>query len=275
MHTIRRLEAGSHGPGPRRRTGVVGLAATAAAATAASVLLGLRCAALVTTPVTGATTVDRWVELGAVAAGAAAAAWLAASALLALACVGTALLGRSWQAGEAALHRVAPGAVRRMARAAVGVGVGAGLVLVPATAHAAPEGEEPPAPPPASVTEPIDLSWQPTSGSDGETAPAPEPGSPEPLDAAGAVAAAEVERTSATTATSTRSGAAGPRLTEQGSVVVHRGDTLWDIVAATLDAGATDAEVLREVVRWHEANRDVIGADPDLILPGQVLRAPR
>jgi resuscitation-promoting factor RpfA len=63
-----------------------------------------------------------------------------------------------------------------------------------------------------------------------------------------------------------------PRSTDE--VVVLRGDTLWAIAARALPADATDADVAAEVQRWHAANADVIGADPDLIRPGQVLVAP-
>jgi LysM domain len=59
-----------------------------------------------------------------------------------------------------------------------------------------------------------------------------------------------------------------------GEVVVHRGDSLWDIAARHLGPGATDAEVALAWPAWHEANRAVIGDDPDLILPGQLLRVP-
>ncbi|OLT55410.1 hypothetical protein BJF88_06085 [Cellulosimicrobium sp. CUA-896] len=59
-----------------------------------------------------------------------------------------------------------------------------------------------------------------------------------------------------------------------GEVVVLRGDTLWAIAARTLPADATDAAVAAEVERWYAANQDTIGADPDLIRPGQVLVAP-
>jgi len=58
------------------------------------------------------------------------------------------------------------------------------------------------------------------------------------------------------------------------TVVVHRGDTLWDIVRHHLGPTATDAEVAEQWPAWHAANRAVIGPDPDLILPGQVLHAP-
>ncbi|TPG19261.1 LysM peptidoglycan-binding domain-containing protein [Pedococcus bigeumensis] len=57
-------------------------------------------------------------------------------------------------------------------------------------------------------------------------------------------------------------------------VVVHRGDTLWDIARRHLGPGASDAEVAHAWPAWHEANRAVIGDDPDLIRPGQILRPP-
>lgn len=57
-------------------------------------------------------------------------------------------------------------------------------------------------------------------------------------------------------------------------VVVHRGDTLWAIAARDLGPDATDAEVAGHWPRWYAANRAVIGPDPDLLLPGQVLRRP-
>lgn len=57
-------------------------------------------------------------------------------------------------------------------------------------------------------------------------------------------------------------------------VTVRRGDTLWDLAAAHLSPEATDAEVAVACRRWYDANRHVIGADPDLILPGQILSVP-
>jgi nucleoid-associated protein YgaU len=57
-------------------------------------------------------------------------------------------------------------------------------------------------------------------------------------------------------------------------VVVRRGDTLWEIAARALGKHATAAEIAAEWPRWYAANRAVIGADPDLIHPGTVLRAP-
>lgn len=57
-------------------------------------------------------------------------------------------------------------------------------------------------------------------------------------------------------------------------VVVHRGDTLWGIAARHLGAQATDQDVADAWPRWYAANRDVIGPDPDLIVPGQRLVVP-
>ncbi|HEY3534109.1 MAG TPA: hypothetical protein VGK60_00975 [Pedococcus sp.] len=61
---------------------------------------------------------------------------------------------------------------------------------------------------------------------------------------------------------------------EAAEVVVHRGDTLWGIVARHLGTHASDAEVAQAWPRWYAANRQVIGDDPDLVKPGQVLHAP-
>jgi len=61
---------------------------------------------------------------------------------------------------------------------------------------------------------------------------------------------------------------------EQRDVVVRRGDSLWAITARHLGPGASDAEIAATWPRWYAANRNVIGADPDLLLPGQRLRPP-
>ncbi|GAB3065559.1 hypothetical protein GCM10027080_01380 [Pedococcus soli] len=57
-------------------------------------------------------------------------------------------------------------------------------------------------------------------------------------------------------------------------VVVQRGDTLWSLAATHLGPDATDAEVAAAWPRWHRANLSVIGDDPDLLRPGQVLTVP-
>ena len=63
-----------------------------------------------------------------------------------------------------------------------------------------------------------------------------------------------------------------------GDRVVVRGDCLWHIAADSLLGHLgrlpSDAEVAAAVDAWWHTNADVVGPDPDLLLPGQVLRAP-
>src|SRR4051794_25820971 len=69
-----------------------------------------------------------------------------------------------------------------------------------------------------------------------------------------------------------------PAAPTPGDRVVMRGDCLWHIAAdpllARLGRLPADAEVAGAVDAWWRANADVIGPDPDVLLPGQVLRAP-
>ncbi len=56
-----------------------------------------------------------------------------------------------------------------------------------------------------------------------------------------------------------------------------RGDCLWRIAEDRLSETGTvptDADVARAVDGWWSANTAVIGPDPNLILPGQVLLPP-
>ncbi len=54
---------------------------------------------------------------------------------------------------------------------------------------------------------------------------------------------------------------------------VRPGDSLWDI--AEMKLGTVEARrIARYWPRIHRANRDVIGGDPNLIVPGQVLTLP-
>lgn len=61
---------------------------------------------------------------------------------------------------------------------------------------------------------------------------------------------------------------------KQPTVVVQREDTLWAIVRDRFGSDADVAITAHEVDRWHDANREVIGPDPDLIHPGQRLAPP-
>ncbi|MFB7800723.1 LysM peptidoglycan-binding domain-containing protein [Isoptericola sp. NPDC056134] len=257
-----------------RPGGLGRLAVLTVAAAGVGAALLLRAAAVTPRTTTAATglTVDRWVELAVLAAGLLAAAWLALSGALALTCVAASLLGRRWRAGEAAVERLAPATVRRLVRTAVGAGVGAGLTLAPTVALAADLPPTPPADHGASVV--LDLGWQPTAtepeapADGGVERPAEEDTLVEE------VVAAPIAHRAADDATDRADEAADDEADGGPTRVVHRGDTLWDIAAQALGGSPTDAEILREVTRWHTENRHVIGADPDHLLPGQILRAP-
>ncbi len=58
------------------------------------------------------------------------------------------------------------------------------------------------------------------------------------------------------------------------TVVVREGDSLWAIAAAELGPGADGAAIAARWPQWYAANAALIGSDPDLIQPGQVLHAP-
>ncbi|WP_166849766.1 LysM peptidoglycan-binding domain-containing protein [Isoptericola sp. BMS4] len=281
-----------------RGTGRLALVAAAGATAAAA--LALRLAAVTGLPsghaasTLGTLPVEGLVEVGALAAGLLAAMWLALSAAVALGCVVMHRLGGRWAAGEAVLERVAPAVVRRLARSAVGLGVGTGLALAPSAALAA--DDAPAAPDPASAVAVVDLGWQPTTGDadaaggkgatdavatvdDGDTVEAVEAGSAAHAGPGGGTAAEPgITPAPAGDASVVARDLRGTTLADDDTVVVLRGDTLWDIAAARLAehgaAAPSDADVLEEMTRWHQANRDVIGADPDVILPGQVLQPP-
>jgi len=58
------------------------------------------------------------------------------------------------------------------------------------------------------------------------------------------------------------------------ALVVHPGDTLWQLASDRLPPSASPGEVVALVHELHQRNRRVIGHDPDLIRPGQRLAAP-
>ncbi len=58
-------------------------------------------------------------------------------------------------------------------------------------------------------------------------------------------------------------------------VVVVRGDSLWSIAARHLPDDAPESAVASAWPRWWATNHAVVGDDPDVLLPGQVLRVPQ
>ncbi|MDT4943338.1 MAG: hypothetical protein QOH14_71 [Pseudonocardiales bacterium] len=165
------------------------------------------------------------------------AAWLAVG-LLALAAAR--VPGAGGRLARAASRTLLPRAVYRLAAGATGLGV----LLAPVAAGAQPGGASTPAPAPTA----------------GATLPAPSwPASNTP-------------------ASSARASADGPQTDgtqpDAARVTVQAGDSLWRIAATRLGPDATSAEIADAWPHWYAANRAVIGADPALIRPGQVLSSP-
>ncbi|WP_233491321.1 LysM peptidoglycan-binding domain-containing protein [Blastococcus sp. TBT05-19] len=156
----------------------------------------------------------------------------------------SALPGLSGRMADGLLRRVLPAGARRAAALALGVGLGIappalGLAVVVATPAVAAAEETAP---PGGVPD-----WPGAA-----SAPAP------------ALPGADVLPD-------------WPQAPVAGEHVVVRGDCLWDIaerhLAATGSAPST-ADVAHAVQAWWQTNAEVIGPDPDLLLPGQVLRPP-
>ena len=170
---------------------------------------------------------------------------------------------------------VAPAATRRVAAILVGAAVGATLAPGPATASVggvggpgAPAGRSPgfvltvpaaaPSPSPSAPTPAAPEASAPAS-----SAPAPSVTGPGWTPSRPVHPPASVARL-----------VTGPSAPASTEVVVQRGDSLWTIARRHLGPGATDTEVAAAWPHWYAANRDVIGPDPDLLRPGQRLRAP-
>jgi len=66
----------------------------------------------------------------------------------------------------------------------------------------------------------------------------------------------------------------GPAGGETRQVRVRPGDSLWSIAEQRLGPRASVVEIVDYWHRIHDRNADVIGPDPDLILPGQLLELP-
>jgi hypothetical protein len=265
---VNREHAGNTVPAQGTRRGLVGLLTFGLALVAAAGALGARTWQVGAALGSALFPVEDIVELAAVAVGTVVAGWTGLHALIALACVLAGRRGRRWAAGERAVARHAPAVVRRLARAAAGAGIG--LALTAPTAMALPGWGAGAATSSDHPVVAVELGWQPTDGvpDDGKAA-----GEQAQDRSASPRSSSAPERSSLVN----RGLRAGMERTPL--VVVEPGDTLWAIAADRLDperaaADPADAEVAAAVSRWHQANRKVLGANPDLIHPGTVLHQP-
>ena len=129
-----------------------------------------------------------------------------------------------------------------------------------------------PSPTPPATASPSPVPFSPTSES-------PVPGSPTPNPTAGipAQTPAPAAPPPASAAPPTGAPASTDTDTDTGgavTVTVQPGDSLWRIAARTLGPGASDADIDNAWRAWYFTNQQVVGDDPDQIVPGQQLTAP-
>jgi hypothetical protein len=212
--------------------------------------------------------------------------------LVGCAAAGGRLPGSAGRLGRRLLRAVTPVALRRVVIAAAGLSLAAGLgacgssgaapgaVITAASAGASPTAAADPAGT-AHADQFVDLDW-PLGLVDAPAAEPSPPGrtqgvDPQPVVPPAEIALPQEPGTRMTEVTATplpRQHAemrAGP---PDGTVVVLRGDSLWSIAAAHLPDGASTSQIDASWRAWYAVNRDLIGADPNLILPGQRLVPP-
>lgn len=204
----------------------------------------------------------------ATAAGLAIVVWWITAFLLAVAAALLQQSGRDRSASATA--KFSPAFMRRLALAILGLN----LVGIP-LANAAPAPVEPAWNPANEGTATIGISaqWAPGPG------PAAQQFTPPSIESG----ASEIEPHWQPRAPATEPGLLGSRPQRaaeqsaspgQAAVVVSRGDSLWSIAARQLGPMASDVDIALHWPKWYAANRDVIGDDPGLLVPGQILQPP-
>jgi resuscitation-promoting factor RpfA len=193
--------------------------------------------------------------------------WLSMTAFLEVA---SALPGAAGRGCAAVAAKASPMLVRRIVQAVIGVSVLAGPLTAGSAFATGPSTT-------TATSTPLD---RPIS----VAAPAPANAGPAPLafdrPASAFVAAPPpaAKRTSAGPAALATGiaprGAGDPSDRSTDGYVVRRGDTLWDIAARHLGPGASAVDISRAWPAWYDANRVVIGPDPSVIRPGELLVPP-
>jgi hypothetical protein len=200
--------------------------------------------------------------------------WWAMSLVIA---VSAALLERSGKTRAAsAAGKFAPGFMRRLALAALGL-----QLLTAPLATASPVGSLSTTLSVSTVQSPLAASPTPSAPDTWTATPVPAvTGSPAATGAPpGAPAVAHPQWRPLPPVIDPGPLAGGPRRLQQPAglgveVTVRAGDSLWGLSADRLGPYATDVEIALDWPRLYQANRDVIGDNPHLLRPGQVLRVP-
>ncbi|MDJ0351142.1 LysM domain-containing protein [Pseudarthrobacter sp. PH31-O2] len=194
--------------------------------------------------------------------------------------VAAALLERGGKVRAAsATGRFAPGFMRRLALAAVGLQ----LLTAPLATAAVPPAFPDPAASPAA-TPAASAAWIPTAVADATGAPPgtytarPAPAAT-PVDPSQTPAVEIPQWQPLSPVVDPGPLAERPLRRQQAAdhtteVTIRPGDSLWTVAAGRLGACASDVDIALEWPRIYQVNRGIIGGNPDLLRPGQVLRLP-
>lgn len=242
-----------------------------------------------------ASRLDEVVAILCLAAGALTAAWYAATCLGVIAVRWARVGGRHLADVERWVRHWGFPVLRKAVMTTAAAGAGASLALAPATATTQDETSTGPQAP-----VPADLGWGATDAVPPAESPASRNG-PDAGETTGRAAADEATGQGGGGEDGTP-GEPGPAAPESGADTagptqredrrptgpeppehdnpgreayrVEEGDSLWSIAAAHLEQPATPARIAAAWPDWYETNRSSVGADPDTIHPGLVLRAP-
>lgn len=181
------------------------------------------------------------------------------------------------------VHAALPSGLRRLVTGTVVATVLAGVAL-PASAQEVYPGWAPPspsptltsptpAPSPSPVVE-VTATGVPAVPAELPESPHSAPRSAPPAEPAAPARAPIVELHAESSAPALPSPTSDPT-TSREVHVVSRGESLWRIAANLLGPNASNAAIAHAWPLIYQANRDVIGEDPGLILPGQRLTIPQ
>lgn len=197
------------------------------------------------------------------------------------------LPGRVGLHAQVVAARVTPALLRRV----LGAAAGTSILISPSPAFADTAASSAPAPVGTSASPtstaapslPMDRPGEKSGGGFTEAPSLPALGWPtDPIESAGPARSVAGDpptpagSVAGDPATPAASKPAEPRSAPSGDHVrVRPGDSLWSIAAHRLGAAGSPARIQGEWPRWYSANRQLIGADPNLLRPGMSLLAPQ